>query len=121
MGGGFALLMAARGFDVSAPNYAHLPKDLDALQGSCPIVASYGGRDRSLPGSAAKLEAALQRVRVEHDVKEYPNAGHSFLSRHPVGPFGPVVLRVTGVGYDQPSAEDAWNRIFGFFRAHLQG
>src|SRR4051812_15145220 len=46
MGGGFALLTAARGFDVSAPNYAHLPKDLDgALKGACPIVASYGGQD----------------------------------------------------------------------------
>jgi carboxymethylenebutenolidase len=121
MGGGFALLMATRGFDASAPNYAHLPKDLDVLQGACPVVASYGGRDRSLRGTAAELEAALERLGVEHDVKEYPDAGHSFLSRHPVGPFGPVVLRVTGVGYDQPSAEDAWNRIFGFFRAHLQG
>jgi carboxymethylenebutenolidase len=121
MGGGFALIMAARGFDASAPNYAHLPKDLDgALQGACPIVASYGGRDRSLRGTAGTLEAALERVGVEHDVKEYPDAGHSFLSRHPVGPFGPLVLRVTGVGYDQPSAEDAWNRIFGVFRAHLQ-
>jgi carboxymethylenebutenolidase len=121
MGGGFALALAGRGFDVSAANYAHLPKDLDgALRGACPIVASYGGRDRSLRGTAATLEAALERVGVEHDVKEYPDAGHSFLSRHPVGPFGPLVLRVTGVGYDQPSAEDAWNRIFGFFRAHLQ-
>ena len=35
LGGGFALLTAARGFDASAPNYAHLPKDLDgALDGA---------------------------------------------------------------------------------------
>src|SRR4051794_41045347 len=61
-GGGFALLTAARGFDASAPNYARLPKDLDgALEGACPIVASYGGRDRGLAGSAATLEAALER------------------------------------------------------------
>src|SRR3954453_13264912 len=121
MGGGFALMTAARGFDASAPNYARLPKDLDgALQGACPVVASYGGRDRGLAGSAAKLEAALERAGVEHDVKEYPNAGHSFLSRHPVGPFGPLVVRVTGVKYDQPSAEDAWGRIFAFFAAHLR-
>src|SRR3954447_13502916 len=122
MGGGFALLTAARGFDASAPNYARLPKDLDgALDGACPMVASYGGRDRGLSGSAAKLEAALERAGVEHDVKEYPDAGHSFLSRHPVGPFGPIVIRVTGVGYDQPSAEDAWGRIFAFFARHLGG
>ena len=122
MGGGFALLTAARGFDASAPNYARLPKDVDgALEGACPIVASYGGRDRGLRGTAAKLEAALERKGIEHDVKEYPNAGHSFLSPHPVGPLGPVLLRVAGIGYDQPSAEDAWKRIFSFFRAHLQG
>jgi carboxymethylenebutenolidase len=122
MGGGFALVSANRGFAAASANYGPLPPKLDEkLAGACPVVASYGGRDRSLRGTAAELEAALERLGVEHDVKEYPDAGHSFLSRHPVGPFGPVVLRVTGVGYDQPSAEDAWNRIFGFFRAHLQG
>ena len=34
MGGRFALLTAARGFDVSAPNYSPLPKDLDAALGA---------------------------------------------------------------------------------------
>ena len=77
MGGGFALLAAARGFDAAAPNYGPLPKDLDgALKGACPMVASYGGRDWELPGAAAKLEAALTRHGVAHDVKEYPGAGH---------------------------------------------
>ena len=55
MGGGFALLTAARGFDASAPNYSPLPKDLDAaLQGACPVVASYGKRDLELRGAAAE-------------------------------------------------------------------
>src|SRR5215216_6646446 len=71
MGGGFALLTAGRGFAASAPNYAHLPKDLDAaLRGACPVVASYGGNDRTLRGTAAELEAALERAGVPHDVKE---------------------------------------------------
>ena len=121
MGGGFALALAGRGFDVSAANYAHLPKDLDdALRGACPIVASYGGKDRTLRGTAAKLEAALERAGVPHDVKEYPGAGHSFLNRHPFGPGG-ALLRVVGVGYDGPSAEDAWARILRFFALHLDG
>jgi carboxymethylenebutenolidase len=120
MGGGFALLTAGRGFDVSAANYAHLPKDLDAaLRGACPIVASYGGKDRSLRGTAAKLEAGLERAGVAHDVKEYPEAGHSFLNRHPFGPGG-ALLRVVGVGYHGPSAEDAWQRILRFFEEHLR-
>jgi carboxymethylenebutenolidase len=120
MGGGFALLTANRGFDASAANYAHLPKDLDAaLSGACPIVASYGGKDLSLRGAARKLEAGLERAGVPHDVKEYPGAGHSFLNRHPFGPGG-ALLRVVGVGYHGPSAEDAWRRILRFFEEHLR-
>jgi len=120
MGGGFALATATRGFDVSAPNYAHLPKDLDTvLRGACPVVASYGGRDYSLRGTAATLESALTRAGVRHDVKEYLEAGHSFLNRHDFGPGG-ALLRVAGVGYHGPSAEDAWQRILRFFDAQLR-
>jgi carboxymethylenebutenolidase len=120
MGGGFALLTAKRGFDVSAPNYAHLPKDLDAaVQGACPVIASYGRKDKTLRRTAAKLEGALERAGVEHDVKEYPDAGHSFLNRHDLGPAG-ALLRVAGIGYHGPSAEDAWGRILRFFDAHLR-
>ena len=120
MGGGFALLTAARGFDASAPNYAHLPEDLDgALRGACPVVASYGAKDKTLRGTAAKLSGALERAGVEHDVREYPDAGHSFLNRHDLGPGG-ALLRVAGIGYHEPSAEDAWGRILRFFEAHLQ-
>ena len=120
MGGGFALLTAARGFDASAPNYGVLPKDLDAtLAGACPMVASYGAKDRGIRGAAPKLEAALTRAGVVHDVKEYPDAGHSFLNRHHFGPFGPLI-RVAGVGYHGPSAEDGWQRILRFFNRHLR-
>ena len=120
MGGGFALLTAARGFDASAPNYAHLPKDLDGvLRGACPVVASYGAKDKTLRGTAAKLRGGLERAGVEHDVHEYPDAGHSFLNRHDLGPGG-ALLRVAGIGYHEPSAEDAWGRILRFFEAHLR-
>ncbi len=120
LGGGFALLTAARGFDASAPNYAHLPKVLDAaMVGACPVVASSGGKDTTLRGTAATLEAGLERAGVEHDVHEYPDAGHSFLNRHDLGPGG-ALLRVAGIGYHGPSAEDAWGRILRFFEAHLR-
>jgi carboxymethylenebutenolidase len=121
MGGGFALASAARGFDAAAPNYAPLPKDVDAvLRGACPVVASYGAKDRLLPGdSAAKLESALARAGIEHDVREYEDAGHSFLNRHDLG-VGGALLRVAGVGYEGAVAEDAWGRILRFFSVHLQ-
>lgn len=120
MGGGFALLTAPRGFDVSAPNYGLVPKDpAAALRGACPIVASYGKRDRALRGAAMKLDATLTEAGVEHDIKEYPNAGHSFLNRHNSGPFA-LLEKVVGLNYDDDSAQDAWGRILRFFDTHLQ-
>jgi carboxymethylenebutenolidase len=120
MGGGFALMTASRGFNVSAPNYGPLPKDLDsALEGACPVVGSYGAKDPSLKRAATKLEAALSERDIPHDVKEYPDAGHSFLEPFPIGPLAPV-FRVVGFGYHAASAEDAWSRIRVFFDQHLK-
>ena len=119
MGGGFALLTAARGFGAASSSYGALPKDLDgALRGACPVIGSYGAGDRGFRGAAGRLEGALRRAGVEHDVKEYPEAGHSFMNRHGLGPAAPV-LRVAGIGFHQPSAEDAWGRILRFFEHHL--
>ncbi|WP_432496622.1 dienelactone hydrolase family protein [Kineococcus gypseus] len=124
MGGGFALLTASRGFDVASANYARLPEDPErALAGACPVVASYGGADPALRGSAARLEEVLQRLGVEHDVREYPGAGHSFLNDAMVGPrpLRPLLRRVLHVGPDPEAAADAWRRIEDFFAAHLRG
>jgi carboxymethylenebutenolidase len=121
MGGGFALLAATRGFDASAPNYGMLPKDAEeVLAGACPVVASFGRRDRALRGAAGRLQGILTRHEVPHDVHEYPDAGHSFMNRHNAGPFA-VLERVAGFGYHHPSAEDAWARILRFLDTHLRG
>lgn len=122
MGGGFALLTATRGFDVSAPNYGMLPRDLDrAVSGACPVVASFGGRDRMLRGAATKVEGALERAGVPHDVREYPDAGHSFLNDSEAGPgWMRPLMRVSGAGPEPASARDAWARIEGFFAEHLR-
>jgi carboxymethylenebutenolidase len=121
MGGGFALIAAGQGFDASSVNYGMLPKNLDeVLSGACPIVGSYGAKDRGLKGAAARLEAAATTAGVPADIKEYPGVGHSFLNRHNFGPFGPLE-KVLGLGYDHPSAEDAWRRILGFFDRYLRG
>ena len=122
MGGGFALVAATRGFDASSVNYGKLPEEAEvALQGACPVVASYGARDRALKGAAATLESALTWLGVEHDVKEYPTANHSFLND---ATNGPLVLRpllkIAGIGPDPVAAPDAWARIEAFFAKHLQ-
>lgn len=117
--GGFAILLAAgHGFSVAAPNYGQVPNDIDAiLNGACPMVASFGGRDRTLKGAAARLNGALERHRIEHDVKEYPNAGHSFLDEHK-GLLG-VLGAVIGSSYKDQDAADARSRIRTFFARHL--
>jgi carboxymethylenebutenolidase len=121
MGGGFALLSAPRfDFQAASVNYGEVPDDAARrLAGACPIVASYGKRDRTLPGRAPKLEAALASLEIPHDVKEYPQAGHSFMNRISTGPFGPVV-RWVGMNYEHDAAEDAWHRIGDFFELYLR-
>ena len=121
MGGGFALLTAGSGFDAAAVNYGQLPRDLEAaLAGACPVVGSYGGRDRALKDAAPKLEEALTKAGIVHDVKEYPAAGHAFLNETESGPriLRPL-LRVAGIGPEPAAATDAWRRIEDFFAKHL--
>ena len=116
-GGGVAMLVAPKGFDVAAPNYGHLPKDADErLRDACPIVASYGAKDRQLKGAAGKLESVLTRLGVEHDVKEYPTAKHGFLFPHTGKTSWTEPL---AVAFDPAAADDAWQRIFTFFDKHL--
>ena len=121
MGGAFALLLApAHGFSASSVNYGgSIPRDAERLLiGACPIVASYGAKDRWARGAAGELERVLTAVRVDHDVKEYPDAGHSFLNNHQNPLF--KMLKVVGIGYHDPSAQDARRRIIAFFNKHLR-
>jgi carboxymethylenebutenolidase len=141
MGGGFALLLApGHGFEAASANYGMVPKDAAKFfRESCPVVGSYGARDRTLRGAAGKLTVALETAGVDHDVKEYPGAGHSFLNDHPgalatlrgaagrdaaLPRFFGVVTAITGpvmgMGYHQPSAVDARRRIVEFFDQHLK-
>ncbi|MEJ5866719.1 dienelactone hydrolase family protein [Pseudokineococcus sp. 5B2Z-1] len=126
MGGGFALLLAGRpGWSAASVNYGMLPDDdaaLDrAVEGACPVVASYGGRDKMLAGGAARVEAALDRAGVPHDVREYPDAQHGFITRTAdTSPLVPLMRRVMGVSHDHEASADARRRILAFFDVHLR-
>jgi carboxymethylenebutenolidase len=120
MGGGFALLLATTGrYQAAAPFYGQAPAHMPA---SCPVVASYGGRDRLLARDPERLADNLAALGVPSDVKVYPEAGHSFYSKAPgkvvelVGPYTPIHAE-----YHEPSARDAHRRVLTFFAEHLDG
>ncbi len=125
LGGGFALLLAATGaYRASSVNYGTVPDDaMTRLADACPIVASYGAKDRSLRNAPQQLQRALAAHGIQHDLKAYPDAGHSFLNNHARGemPFWALVMtKLVNGGYHQPSAVDARQRIIAFFDAHLR-
>src|SRR5258708_2773995 len=122
MGGGFALLTATNGFAAAAVNYGQLPRPLDEkVVGACPIVGNYGGRAPSLRGAARRLDAALDKAGVTHDVKEYPAASHAFLNDAEADPrvLRPL-LRVAGIGPASKSPKEAWDSIERLLPTHLR-
>src|SRR5580693_4205873 len=120
LGGGFALLCAPRpGFGAASVNYGEVPADAEkVLAGACPVVASFGARDKGMKKATPEtLERALTVLEIPHDVKLYPGSGHRFMTES-AGAMG-VLAKVTGMTYQESDAADAWTRIYAFFGQHL--
>ena len=122
MGGGFALLVAADGFDVASVNYGRCPRtSAEVLRGACPIVASYGGRDSPGVKSVPRLESGARRAADPVRRQGVPDGRARLPERRVNGPrlLRPL-MRVAHVGPDPVAAADAWRRIEAFFgRRHL--
>jgi len=126
MGGGFAMMLITpnHGFQASSVNYGSLPSDLeDFAATACPVVGSFGAKDKSLKGAADRLETILTKAGVPHDVKEYAEAGHAFLNDHSGEKLPALVKAMSwmtgGADYHEPSALHARQRIAKFLREHL--
>ena len=120
LGGGLAFAAGCRGiFVAGAPNYGMIPSP-EMLARSCPVVASFGGRDRFLARKASRLAGILNEAGVENDVKTYPRAGHSFMNQSDGHQLAKTLGRpLLAAGFERTAAEDAWVRIEAFFKEHL--
>lgn len=122
MGGGFALLLGLHApVGVAATFYGDIPRRAGDLEGICPVIASYGAKDRLFADKGRRLEQQLRELGIPHEVKVYSDAGHSFMSRHrglaaKLGALGPL-----RTGYVESAAEDSWSRMLEFFAAQLGG
>lgn len=92
---------------------------------ACPIVASYGARDKSLHGAAQRLDRLLDELGIDHDVKEYAGVGHGFMNdhhdEHTPWYFAFMGRFVGGVAFDDVATADARHRISVFLQQHLAG
>lgn len=113
IGGGLALAVG-REFGVVSSNYGDLPP-VEVLRGSPPVIGCYGGRDRLFRRNADRLRDRLNVIGAKHEVHTFPTAGHAFLTDgdHPIA--AALSRPFMQVHYDAAVAEDAWQKIVGFF------
>jgi carboxymethylenebutenolidase len=118
LGGGYALVLAKTGlFKAAADFYGEPPPRLD---GACPVVASYGGRDRVTAPRVPALRSELERLAIPNDVKVYPDAGHGFMNVQP-NALNALLLRYSPyrAAYVPAAAADAMGRMLAFLGAHV--
>ncbi len=121
LGGGFALFFAARGdVQVCAPYYGDTPEKPEALRKVCPVVAGFGELDKPFAEQGRRLERQLSELGVPHDVKIYPDVGHSYMNDHGGGVMASLMRRTPmHAGYDEAASEDSWRRMLAFFGERL--
>ena len=108
MGGGFAIGWACTDdrLKVIAPFYGMNPRPLEAVARSCPVVGSYPEKDFTA-GAGRKLDEALDAYHIDHDIKVYPEAKHSFFNNDRPS------------NYSAEASADAWPRTLAFFKERL--
>lgn len=121
MGGGFALLHAARAdIAVVAAYYGDVPKSAEPLRGIPPCFGGYGAEDKLFAPQGVRLRSHLDELGVPSDVRVLPGVGHSYMNDVDsrlarLGSKGPMK-----VAYDPTAAEDSWERMLAWFAEHLR-
>jgi carboxymethylenebutenolidase len=109
MGGGFSYQIATHTTDLAGAVifYGRTPIDL-VPQVSCPLLASFGGKDTGIPPEQVQAWIdALTKAGKSVDAKIYPDAGHGFFND------------TRAQAYNAEAAADAWQRVLKFFKARL--
>ena len=128
MCGGYALALAAdHNFTAASVNSGGPTKEVArAWARACPIVGSFGERDRwwGMRKAPDRIEQILATADIERDIKRYPGAGHGFMNDH--GPndqsvVDKLIATLVAARFDEPATRDARKRIVSFFRQHLCG
>jgi carboxymethylenebutenolidase len=108
MGGGFAVAWACTDprLRVIAPFYGSANPPAEALARSCPVVGSWPEPDFST-AAGKRLDEALDRHNIPHNIRIYPGATHSFFN-----------ARANESPANTHAAEDSWQRVLRYFRDH---
>lgn len=74
---------------------------------NCPLLGLFGNEDkRPSPEDVDAIEAELQKYGKTYEFHRYDGAGHAFFT-------------VNSPAYNQPAADDGWQKIFTWFRKYL--
>ena len=120
LGGGFAIFFAARGdVQVAAPYYGETPASADKLRKVCPVVAGYGADDKAFADNGRRLNDNLEQLGIAHDVKIYPDVGHSYMNDHEGVVFKLMRHGPMKAAYNEAASDDSWRRMLNFFAEHL--
>ena len=120
MGGGYALLLGSQSEQVAAAgDYYGIVSEAVDFDRLCPLFAAYGGRDGLMKQFHRKLERELGTREVDHEVRLYPGAGHSFMNRSTSRVMEMLAWPVMPLAYREDDAEDAWAGMLTFFGRHL--
>jgi carboxymethylenebutenolidase len=108
MGGSLAIALSCvdNRLKAIAPYYAMNPRPLGAVARACPVVGSYPDPDFTTK-AGRKLDQELDKHAIDHDIKIYPGARHSFFNNQ-------------GRTYDADAAADSWRRVLAFFEEHIR-